>query len=286
MEAHLAPNSSIQVNNIVSSCEICSGPHDTQYCMKNPEQAFVDYASSRNNEVGGKQFTTNQGPRNFNEATNAWNNTITIISKEDEPSEAGIVETNLTEDNDHNAIVEVEEKVGEEISGSEAVIEEAKSREIEQDNLGDRTCRNTKEVEEVGEWIEYEEPFDLVDTRDESVYESLIEKMPSCSLSFDFKIEKGDPSNLKIMCMIGRKFIANAYINLDSPMNLMSLACCNTIRNQGVKLSKDDFRRGYEMPSDLKNGFYKDVDKHDSSYREEFGRIDLDLPLENNKSGT
>ncbi|GKC96577.1 hypothetical protein Tco_1162019 [Tanacetum coccineum] len=44
MEAHLAPKSSNQVNKIGSSCEICSGPHDTQYCMENPEQAFVDYA--------------------------------------------------------------------------------------------------------------------------------------------------------------------------------------------------------------------------------------------------
>ncbi|GJS27853.1 putative reverse transcriptase domain-containing protein [Tanacetum coccineum] len=52
MEAHLAPKPSVQVNKIASSCEICSGPHDTQYCMENPEQAFVDYASSRTDEVG------------------------------------------------------------------------------------------------------------------------------------------------------------------------------------------------------------------------------------------
>ncbi|GKC64271.1 hypothetical protein Tco_1096869 [Tanacetum coccineum] len=42
MEAHLASMQSTQVNKITSSCEICSGPHDTQYCMENPEQAFVD----------------------------------------------------------------------------------------------------------------------------------------------------------------------------------------------------------------------------------------------------
>ncbi|GJY90976.1 zinc finger, CCHC-type containing protein [Tanacetum coccineum] len=47
MEAHLAPKKPIQVNKINSSCEICSGPHDTQYCMENPEQAFVDYAFSQ-----------------------------------------------------------------------------------------------------------------------------------------------------------------------------------------------------------------------------------------------
>ncbi|GJY46501.1 hypothetical protein Tco_0435564 [Tanacetum coccineum] len=54
MKAHLAPKSLVQVNKIASSCEICSGPHDTQYCMKNPEQPFVEYTSSRNNKVGGK----------------------------------------------------------------------------------------------------------------------------------------------------------------------------------------------------------------------------------------
>ncbi|GJR39954.1 hypothetical protein Tco_1215638 [Tanacetum coccineum] len=52
MEAHLAPKQPIQVNKITSSCEICSGPYDTQYCMENPEQAFVDFASSRTDEAG------------------------------------------------------------------------------------------------------------------------------------------------------------------------------------------------------------------------------------------
>nr|GEX49000.1 MAK10-like protein [Tanacetum cinerariifolium] len=54
MEAHLAPKSSIQVNKIASSCEICGGRYDTQYCMENPEQDFVDYASSRTEDAEGK----------------------------------------------------------------------------------------------------------------------------------------------------------------------------------------------------------------------------------------
>ncbi|GJU04166.1 hypothetical protein Tco_1114504 [Tanacetum coccineum] len=53
MEAHLAPKQHVQVNKISSSCEICSGPHDTQCCMENPEQAFVDYASLCIDEAGG-----------------------------------------------------------------------------------------------------------------------------------------------------------------------------------------------------------------------------------------
>ncbi|GJR73952.1 MAK10-like protein [Tanacetum coccineum] len=40
MEAHLAPTQPTQVNNITTSCKICSGPHDTQYFMEDPEHAF------------------------------------------------------------------------------------------------------------------------------------------------------------------------------------------------------------------------------------------------------
>ncbi|GJS07155.1 MAK10-like protein [Tanacetum coccineum] len=57
MEAHLAPTLPTQVNKITTSCEICSGPHDTQYSMEDPKQAFVEYASSRTDKSGGKWYT-------------------------------------------------------------------------------------------------------------------------------------------------------------------------------------------------------------------------------------
>ncbi|GKC80428.1 hypothetical protein Tco_1131202 [Tanacetum coccineum] len=85
------------------------------------------------------------------------------------------------------------------------------------------------------EWLDVEEPLDLVDTSKESVYESLIKEMPKCSLNYDFKIKKGDLKNLKIPCMIGHKFTANAYINVDLPMNIMSLAYYNSIRKNGYE---------------------------------------------------
>ncbi|GKC06020.1 MAK10-like protein [Tanacetum coccineum] len=73
MEAHLAHNSSVQVNKIFSSCVICNGPHDTQYCMENPEQAFVDYASSRTNEARGKWFTFKHEQNNLGDTYNpSW----------------------------------------------------------------------------------------------------------------------------------------------------------------------------------------------------------------------
>ncbi|GJV84913.1 MAK10-like protein [Tanacetum coccineum] len=73
MEAHLAPRSSVQVNKIAFSCEICSSPHDTQYCMENLEQTFVDYASSQTNEAGGKWFTFKPEQNNLGDAYNlSW----------------------------------------------------------------------------------------------------------------------------------------------------------------------------------------------------------------------
>ncbi|GJR26373.1 hypothetical protein Tco_1102605 [Tanacetum coccineum] len=73
METHLAPKSSIQVKKITSSCEICSGPHDTQYCMENPEQAFVDYTSSHTDKAGGKWFTFKPKQNNLGETYNlSW----------------------------------------------------------------------------------------------------------------------------------------------------------------------------------------------------------------------
>ncbi|GKA36016.1 hypothetical protein Tco_0722507 [Tanacetum coccineum] len=41
MEAHLAPMQPTQVNKITSSCKICSGPYDTQYCMENPKPLLI-----------------------------------------------------------------------------------------------------------------------------------------------------------------------------------------------------------------------------------------------------
>ncbi|GJQ96543.1 MAK10-like protein [Tanacetum coccineum] len=150
MEAHLAPKSSVQVNKVASSCEIRCGPHDTQYCMENPEQAFVDYASSRTDEVGGKQklhgsresvsidHLKEGAPRskrikspskllspkylsqssleeqNRNPSSPKcvhFINSIVILRKEDEPEEEETMEPNAAKDNDHNATVNTEEEV-------------------------------------------------------------------------------------------------------------------------------------------------------------------------------
>ncbi|GJU60059.1 hypothetical protein Tco_1237825 [Tanacetum coccineum] len=73
MEAHLAPTQPTQVNKITTSCEICSGPHDTQYCMKDPGQVFVEYTSLRTNKAGGKWYTFRPEKNNFGDTYNpSW----------------------------------------------------------------------------------------------------------------------------------------------------------------------------------------------------------------------
>ncbi|GJR32841.1 hypothetical protein Tco_1109073 [Tanacetum coccineum] len=50
-----------------------SGPQDTQYCMENPEQAFVDYASSHTDKAGGKWFTFKPEQNNLGDTYNpSW----------------------------------------------------------------------------------------------------------------------------------------------------------------------------------------------------------------------
>ncbi|GKB30849.1 hypothetical protein Tco_0870250 [Tanacetum coccineum] len=88
MEAHLALTQPTQVNKITTSCEICSGPHDTQYCMENPEQAFVEYASSRTDEARGKWYTFKPEQNNLGDTYNpSWKSHLNLRWRQPQNSE-------------------------------------------------------------------------------------------------------------------------------------------------------------------------------------------------------
>ncbi|GJR34947.1 hypothetical protein Tco_1210631 [Tanacetum coccineum] len=301
MEAHLAPKQPTQVNKINTSCEICSGPHNTQYCMEDPEQAFVEYASSRTDEAGEvlvSIFMAYQDARlskfeaDFKQQQSEMTNKINTVLKAIIDRIAGALPSDTEEererkgDPDHtNTLAYIEEQ------RDVLLLEQKDITTI--DNLGPN-----KDSEGI-EWIDVKEPLDLVNTSEESVYESLIKEMPKCSLNYDFKIKKGDPRNLTIPCMIGHKFTANAFIDADLPMNIMSLAYYNSIRKNGheyrgrnfVGLGRDmhvfignmsyvidftilenietnidpsfedDYDRGCRKLPDLEEGFYRDTNK-------------------------
>ncbi|GJV64247.1 MAK10-like protein [Tanacetum coccineum] len=79
MEAYLALTQPTQVNKITTSCEIYSGPHDTQYCMEDLEQAFVEYTSSRTNEAGDARLSKFEA--NFKHQQNEMTKKIDTVLK-------------------------------------------------------------------------------------------------------------------------------------------------------------------------------------------------------------
>ncbi|GJX60104.1 hypothetical protein Tco_0291494 [Tanacetum coccineum] len=89
METNLTHDTNLSRNKITTSCEICSGPHDTQYCMEDLEEAFVEYASSRTDETGGlvSNFMASQDARlskfeaNFKQQQSEMTNKIDTVLK-------------------------------------------------------------------------------------------------------------------------------------------------------------------------------------------------------------
>ncbi|GJW89104.1 hypothetical protein Tco_0164444 [Tanacetum coccineum] len=92
MEAHLAPAQPTQVSKITTSCEIYSGLHDTQYCMEDPEQAFVEYASSRTDEAGDAILSKFKA--NFKQQQREMTNKIDIVLKAITDQIAGTLPSN------------------------------------------------------------------------------------------------------------------------------------------------------------------------------------------------
>ncbi|GKB54773.1 MAK10-like protein [Tanacetum coccineum] len=79
METHLTPKPFVQVNKIASSCEICGGHYNTQYCMENLKQAFVDYASSHIDEAGDARLSKSEA--NFKQQQSKMTNKIDTLLK-------------------------------------------------------------------------------------------------------------------------------------------------------------------------------------------------------------
>ncbi|GKA33477.1 hypothetical protein Tco_0719906 [Tanacetum coccineum] len=72
--------------------------------------------------------------------------------------------------------------------------------------------------------------FDKFPTCSELAYHKYLMLDPYFSkIVRDPIIERGNPSNLKIPCNIGYMHIERAYINLDSPLNIVSRSCYNWI---------------------------------------------------------
>ncbi|GJX48698.1 hypothetical protein Tco_0273888 [Tanacetum coccineum] len=161
-------------NNVVPlRSDTIRGSYDTQYCMENPKQAFVYYASSRSNEVGGDsmahvnavsinpiensapsymgikslfkllspKYQSQSSPGEQNRSCSSLKRIhfvkiITIMRKEEEPKEDRIMEPNATRGNNHITIAEMKEKTGDD-----------ESLDVKREDPNDRAYGDTKKVE-------------------------------------------------------------------------------------------------------------------------------------------
>ncbi|GJV75464.1 hypothetical protein Tco_1507048 [Tanacetum coccineum] len=61
-------------------------------------------------------------------------------------------------------------------------------------------------------------------------------------LTLEPKIRKGNPWSLKIPCVIGTVYTGHAYIDLQSPVNIMSRAYHNKIREKSFQARRNPYQ--------------------------------------------
>ncbi|GJR24584.1 hypothetical protein Tco_0973111 [Tanacetum coccineum] len=184
---HLAPTQLTQVNKITTSCGIYSGPHDTQYCMKDPEQAFVEYASSRTDEAGGALPSDTVKNPKLN-----INSTTSVLSARSYPTEDPQRSTHIHGDDGDVMFIEIVKK---------------------------NDDSRKEDPEAGGLEVKY---FNIFPTQSELSYHKYLMcgPIPSIFLRNPIIME-GCPSNLKIPCKIGHVHVDKSYIDLNSPLNIM-----------------------------------------------------------------
>ncbi|GJV08446.1 hypothetical protein Tco_1346102 [Tanacetum coccineum] len=307
MKSHLAPIQPTQVNKITTSCEICCGPHDTQYCMEDPEQAFVEYASLRIDEAGGKWYTFKLEQKNLGEMTNKIDtvlktitdqiagalpsntvmnpklgthpvssarsyttmdpqcstqihssiNTITIHPKQQSDSRDDKTEENGEEKGDNSknhsdsstppdpSISFIAKKVLKFNSlfeslglvplstNAELVCTKEEDGDVMFIKIIPKDDNSHKEGPEAG--VQEVEYFDMFPTKSELAYHKYLMcgPIPLIFLQKPIIIE-GCPSNLKIPCNIGHVHVEKAYIDLNSPLNIMTRMMYNWIMRRNL----------------------------------------------------
>ncbi|GJR79388.1 MAK10-like protein [Tanacetum coccineum] len=258
MEAHLAPTQPTHVNKITTLCEICSGPHDTQNCMENPEQAFVEYASLRTDEAKHPQCSTqihssiNANTIHPKQPEEPQVNKPKVKQEEDNP---GDTNSNLHPQPDPLASIAIEqvlklnlmlESLGMVPQSSNMKFVYSKEDDGEVmfiDIIRDDNEPQNKDPNK-GEGAMMKEPiveyFDTFLTRNELTYHRYLMSGPIPSIFLRNPIiTEGCPYNLKIPCNIRHVHIEKAYIDLNSPLNIMTRMMYNWIMRRKLDPRED-----------------------------------------------
>nr|GEV33579.1 ribonuclease H-like domain-containing protein [Tanacetum cinerariifolium] len=238
MEAHLTPTRPNQVNKITTQCEICSGLHDTQNCMETPEQAFVDYASSHINEMGSKRTQLEQQQQDdmIGKINLLWKMVFEKLNNVFTPKNVGtpMVPKSIAA-NSHDEREELRKK------GIKSP-----SKLLSPKYLSPSEFETDEEVEGIfddEEKDEGDESFNLFPTMKELSHHEWLLKHPRTSW-VKAKVRARSSNNIKISYMIGHIFKRHAYIDLESPINIMYRHQYNKIMTYRIrsrqKTSKPD----------------------------------------------
>ncbi|GJR13580.1 hypothetical protein Tco_0796232 [Tanacetum coccineum] len=274
MEAHIAPMQPTQVNKVTTSCEICSGPHDTQYCMEDLKQAFVEYASSRTDEAGDARLS--KFGADFKQQQNEMTNKIDTVLKAITDRIAGTLPSDLVKnsklstspiltkeneeeerDNPENIHVNpstlpdpsvsfITKKVLKlnslfeslglvpQSSNTELVCTKGDDDDVMFIEIAQKNNNSRKEELEAREQeVEY---FDMLPTRSELAYHKYLMYGPIPSIFLRNPIiTEGCPSNLKIPCNVGHVHVKKAYIDLNSPINILTQMMYNWIMRRKLE---------------------------------------------------
>ncbi|GJW99869.1 hypothetical protein Tco_0183783 [Tanacetum coccineum] len=229
MEVNHDPKSSVQVNKITSSCEIYSSPHNTQYCMENPEQAFVDYASLCTDEAGGKWFTFKPEQNNLGDIYNpSWKSHPNLREEQEEKGDPENINTDPPSPPDSSISLITEKEDDEDVMFIEIIkkYDDSRKEELEKDENA-----VTRGLE-----VEY---FDIFPTRSELAYHKYLMSGPIPYLFLNPIVIGGCPSSLKIPCNIGHVHMEKSYIDLNSPLNIMTRMLYNWIMRKKLEPRED-----------------------------------------------
>ena len=89
-----------------------------------------------------------------------------------------------------------------------------------------------EKIEEVKVDPRLDDYFNEYPTKEEiAYYNNLVDNPRPPFVRIDPKIKRGDPGNVKIPCMIGYQYVEHAYIDCESPINVMSSGLYSQIIN-------------------------------------------------------
>ncbi|GKE37521.1 hypothetical protein Tco_1460926, partial [Tanacetum coccineum] len=217
------------------------GPHNTQYCMENPEQAFVEYAFSRTDEAGDARLSKFEA--DFKQQQSEMTNKIDTVLKAITDQIAGTLPSDTIKNPKLGTypVLPALRKLNSMLESLGLVPQSSNTKSVyskEDDGEVIEIIRDDDEPQNKGlnegEGATTEEPvveyFDTLPTRDELTYHRypMSGPIPSIFLRNPIIME-GCSYNLKILGNIGHVHIEKAYIDLNSPLNIMTRMMYNWI---------------------------------------------------------